>query len=82
MTKPLGHIPFEHLALEISADGIQVSPKEWLNGAWQKYGDLDPWTIKEQPLANRGRTFQLSHWLRTYDWVAGRGFENFSSWIE
>jgi len=81
MTKPLGPVPFEHLGLEISADGTRVSPMEWLNGRWQKYADLDPWTVDEQPLANRGKQFQLSHWLCTHDWVEGRGFENFSSWI-
>ena len=82
LTKPLGTNPFDHLGLEFGADGKRVVPTEWLNGKWQAYGDLDPWTVPEQPLVNRGKHFQLSHGRRVYDWVANRGFENFSSWIE
>jgi hypothetical protein len=82
LTKALGPNPFDHLGLEFSTDGKRITPTEWLNGKWQKYADLEPWTVPEQPLANRGKNFQLSHWLRVYDWVANRGFENFSSWIE
>jgi hypothetical protein len=81
-TKALGPNPFDYLGLEISADGKNASPTEWLNNAWQRYSEIPQWTVKERPLAERGKHFQLSRWLPTYDWVTGLGFKNFSSWIE
>lgn len=80
-TKLLGPNPFDNLGLEISADGTRAKPTEWKDGKWAYYSDLDPFAIHEQPEANRGQHLRLSHWLKVYDWVAGRGFDNFSSWI-
>jgi hypothetical protein len=79
--KASGNNPFDNLGVEISADGLRAKPTEWSNGAWRWYSDLDPFSILEQPVANRGKHLQLSHWLPVYDWVGNRGYENFSSWI-
>jgi hypothetical protein len=80
--KLLGPNPFDNLGFEISADGTRAKPTEWKNGKWCYYSDLEPFVIIQQPQANRGKHLRLSHWLPIYDWVANRGFENFSSWIE
>ena len=81
-TKPLGPDPLAHLGLQISADGKKGSPTVWDGQKWVFYSDLDPFDINEQPAAQRGKNLQLSHWFKTYDWVANDGFDNFSSWIE
>jgi MTH538 TIR-like domain (DUF1863) len=81
LTKPLGINPFDNLGAEISFDGAHLKPTEWKDGKWCFYCDLDPFSIIQQPDANKGLHLRLSHWLPVYDWVAGRGYENFSSWI-
>lgn len=81
LTKPLGPNPFDHLGLLIANDGKKGSPIVWDGSRWVYYSDLDAFTINEQPNDKRGKQFQLSHWLSVYDWVAGSGFNNFSSWI-
>ena len=81
LRKPLGINPFDNLGVEVSPDGTRATPTEWKDGKWVYYSDLDVFDIVEQPAANRGKHLSLSHWLPVYDWVAGDGFSNFSSWI-
>lgn len=81
LTKELGPNPFENLALEISADGTRAKPTEWKDGKWVYYTDLDPFTIPQQPETKRGKHLTLANWFPIYNWVANRGFDNFSSWI-
>jgi hypothetical protein len=80
-TKALGPNPFDFLGLRISADGKRATPTVGKNGQWIDYDDLSSFTVAERPIAERGKTFRLSHWLRTHDWVADDGFNNFTSWI-
>jgi|SRR5450756_1160329 len=80
-TKPLGHNPFDNLGLEISEDGTRAKPTEWKDGKWCYYSDLEPFAVSQQPQANRSKHLSLAHWLPVYDWVTGRGHENFKSWI-
>jgi len=80
-TKPLRPNPFDNLGLEISADGTRAKPTEWKQGKWVYYSDLDPFSVPLQPEGNRGKHLALSHWIPVNDWVAHRGFDNFSSWI-
>lgn len=81
LTKALGPNPFDHLGLLISDDGKKGSPIVWDGSRWVYYSDFDTFAINEQPMEKHGKQFQLSHWLTVYDWVAGNGFNNFSSWI-
>ena len=81
-TKPLGPDPLANLGLQIGADGKRGNPTEWDGQKWVFYSDLDPFDISEQSAVQRGKNLQLSHWLKTYDWVGNDGFNNFSSWIE
>ena len=79
--KSPGPSPFDAVGVEVNADGTGVKPTEWKNGKWVYYSDLQPFKVLQQPQANRGKHFSLSHWLPVYDWVANKGFDNFSSWI-
>ena len=81
LTKPLGPNPFDNLGAEISQDGVKATPTEWKDEKWIYYTDLDPFTVSQQPVANRGRHLPLSHWLSVYDWVADNGYNTFSNWI-
>jgi len=81
MYKELGSNPFDNLGLKIDGEGTMAKPTEWKNGKWSYYSDLDPFSVPQQPEANRGKHLRLSHWLPVYDWVANRGYDNFNSWI-
>jgi hypothetical protein len=80
-TKSLGPNPFDYLALSIDATGTRAQPMEYRDGVWRNYRDLDAFGVTLRPVSERGHAFNLSHWLPIYDWVAGRGRENFSTWI-
>lgn len=76
-----GPNPFDYLGLRISANGCTGTPMIWNGQAWVAYVDLGTFGIHQQPAEKRGKFFQLSHWLPTYDWVVDRGFDNFANWI-
>ena len=79
---PLGVNPFDHLALQISADGMTGTPILWNGTAWVNYTDIGPFTFTQRPESERGQAFKLLHWWKTYDWVADDGYNNFETWIE
>ena len=80
LSKEPGPNPFDSLGLQIDDAGIRATPTEWKDGKWNYYSDLDPFLVPEQPEPNREH-LRLSHWFPAYDWVAGRGYDNFSKWI-
>lgn len=80
-TKPLGPTPLDYMGLLISEDGLKGTPTVWNGAEWVFYSDVETFSLNEQPLAKRAKNFQLSHWCRTYDWIADRGYDNFKSWI-
>jgi len=82
LAKALGPNPFDYLGLEVGSDGKRAKPTEWKGDKWIYYPDLGAFGISEQPINNRGKNLQLSHWLPVYDWAAGKGFDNFTSWIQ
>ncbi len=79
--KSLGPDPLDHLGLQVSDDGRKGRPTVWDGQKWIFYSDLDPFDLNGQPAQIRGKNWQLSHWFRTYDWVADGGYHNFGSWI-
>jgi len=81
LVKPQGPNPFLYLGLQISADGKTGTPTVWNGSQWVYYPDMGAFAINEQSNEKRGKNFQLSTWLRTYDWVADNGFTNFGTWI-
>jgi len=80
-TKAAGPNPFDYLAVSISQDGTQATPMVWSGSQWVTYSHVGAYSIAAQPPENRGRGLKLSHWYHTYDWIADRGYDNFSSWI-
>jgi hypothetical protein len=76
-----GPNPFDHLGLEVSADGRTGTPTVWDGQKWVYYSDLQAFSINEQPTHMRAQNLQLKNWLRTYDWVADDGFNNFARWV-
>jgi hypothetical protein len=81
LTKPLGPNPFDWLTLNISQSGSQAHPWLWDGTRWITYPDLSAFGVLQRPEGERGQAYKLSHWYRTYNWVADRGYENFSTWI-
>lgn len=80
-TKALGPNPFEHLGLQISADGTTGTPTVWSGSQWVYYQDIEKFPIQQQPIDRRGKHLQLTTWLPTYDWVGNDGFNNFGNWV-
>lgn len=81
LIKQLGPNPFDYIGLRISTDGKRATPLVGKNGQWVDYDELGSFSMAERPTAEYGKSYRLSHWLRTYDWVANDGFNNFTSWI-
>src|SRR3989339_55723 len=82
-TKVYGANPFEYLGVQYSADGTDLTFFEWENSAWQKYADIDGYTLKTpRPREQWGQFYQLTKWHRLYDWVGDNGYNNFASWVE
>lgn len=79
--KVQGPNPFDHLGLEISADGLRGTPTIWNGTQWVYYQDLGAFQIGQQSSDRRGKHLQLSTWLSTYDWVTDNGYDNFGNWI-
>jgi len=79
--KPPGPDPFNNLAFEFNADGTVAKPVEWMNGGWYYFSDLDPYTTSQRQEVQRGKSFRLTQWCVTYDWVEDSGYKNFDSWI-
>ena len=77
-----GPNPFDHLALLFDSTGRIAIPFEWTNQSWVKYTDLDSFAVSERPQSEKDNIFQLSRWLRVYDWISDRGFSNFETWID
>jgi hypothetical protein len=81
LTKNLGPNPFANLGLVIADDGVTARPTEWKDGKWVYYSDLDSFKVAKQTAANIGKNLPLTTWFPIYDWVAGKGYENFQTWI-
>lgn len=81
IVKVQGPNPFDYLGLEVSADGRAGTPTRWDGKQWVYYTDLGRFPINEQPQDKRGKNLQLKTWLRTYDWIADNGFDNFGKWV-
>ena len=80
-TKSLGPNPLEYLGLEISVDGKKGSPVVWDGQKWVYLTEVDPYNFKTAFTSHLGNILQLTHWFKTYDWVANEGYNNFNSWI-
>ncbi|MHB8127660.1 MAG: TIR domain-containing protein [Mobilitalea sp.] len=82
LTKSLGQNPFEYLAIEYSNDGTKLYLKEYKNGEWVSYDNLDGWSVSNTNQSNWGKAFKLSTYYKVYDWVSDNGYTNFGNWID
>jgi hypothetical protein len=80
-TKPPGPNPFDHLAFQLTEDGLKAKPTEWRDGKWVWYSDLEPFAKPSWANVKPGTNYQLSHWVPVYDWTANDGYNNFGKWI-
>lgn len=80
-TKTSGPNPLEHMAISVSDDGLTGQFTEWNGSQWAWYQDLEKFSLNQQPTQLRGKSLRLTHWFKTYDWIADSGYENFSTWI-
>ncbi|WP_438480860.1 TIR domain-containing protein [Oleiharenicola lentus] len=81
-TKAAGANPFSHLGYTYSVDGWDLSLWELVNGTWVAYPDHSGYRLKTQaPLEKRGKGYALTDSATSYDWVANKGYENFSDWV-
>lgn len=81
-TKPNGPNPFNNLAIEFSADGNTAKPVEWIGAKWSFSSDFEPYQVSQRPVDQRGKSYRLTRWCKTYDWIQDDGYDNFDSWIE
>lgn len=76
----LGSDPFDFLGFFIDAQGNLNNYQEHDGIKWITYTDFYPEKRNfDRQYWNNG--YKLSNWVKCYDWVAGDGFNNFSSWI-
>lgn len=81
--KALGPNPFDFVGVKYSSDGKTATLIEWLNKKWVDYDKIDgsaTFTVNVGT-ARRGKGFKLSELFKLYDWDAGKGYDNFSSWL-
>lgn len=81
--KALGPNPFDFVGVKYSSDGKTATLIEWLDGKWVDYDKIDGSAIYTVNVGSdrRGKGFKLSELFKLYDWDAGKGYDNFSSWL-
>jgi len=83
-TKPLGPNPFEYVGVTYSDDGKTGTLWEKNGSTWTKYERIDgsaTFSVQAGP-EHRGKSYNLSHFYRIYDWVANDGYNSFSGWLK
>lgn len=83
LTKTPGPNPLKYLGVRFSKSGITRTLKHWKDGEWKEYDEIGGTASYEgDAVAAKycGRFFQFSDLSPVYDWVANKGYENFSDW--
>ncbi|GHC43005.1 TIR domain-containing protein [Ulvibacter litoralis] len=80
-TKSNGNNPLFYLGYSFDNTGKKLSLHNYIQNEWQKYTDLDGWTVKEVAESNRNKIFRLSTDYSIYDWIKDDGYNNFDKWI-
>ena len=81
-TFPLGKNIFDYLGFYINADGTKLTYYEHDGVEWKVYQDLAPKVLVNMGKQFWGRGYKLSDWVNVYDWQAGDGYTNFSTWLD
>lgn len=81
--KALGPNPFDYVGVRYSSDGKTATLIEWLDGKWVDYDKIDGSATYAVNVGadRRGKGLKLSALFKVYDWDAGKGYDNFSSWL-
>jgi hypothetical protein len=78
----MGPNPFDYLALAPNLFAPEkLTPYEWNGYEWVRYEDADLIPKSAHPLLRLDQPVQLSKLFPLYDWVLGRGKDNFSTWV-
>lgn len=80
-TKAKGENPFEYLRLTFSQDGKHVSLSEWSDGKWIEYEDLSGFACSEVGAKWKGKSVQLSEFVKVHDWTDDDGYKNLGTWV-
>lgn len=82
-TKVPGPNPFERLAVQVSEDGLSVTPLVFGNNGWTTFPEMPRWKLgRAANPGHWGKIVQLSTFgIPTYRWVADDGYNNFASWV-
>jgi hypothetical protein len=78
-----GPNPFDFLGVVFSQDGQTGTFREWNGSDWVDYTEIDGSATFSTNVVQqwRGGGWRLSHWFKTYDWVAEDGYNNFATWV-
>ena len=80
-TKSNGNNPLYYLGYSFDKTGKKLSLHNYIQGKWQKYSDLEGWTVKEVAESNRNKIFRLSTIYSIYDWIKDDGYNKFDKWV-
>jgi hypothetical protein len=83
-TKGFGPNPLSYLGITFSDSGLTATIYELINEEWLLYTEVDgraSWRLAQPRNRYRGQGFQLTDLFPTYDWVADKGYDNFSEWV-
>ncbi len=76
-----GRNPFDFLGFTVSTDGNKLTFQEHNGTDWGIYQDLSP-KIVNWGSQYWGKGYKFSAWVPCFDWIAGDGYNNFSTWVE
>lgn len=80
-TVAAGTNPFAYLGAEIREETLFFKEFNGLNWVWSS--DVKSMPVKDVAYKLAGRTnFTFDQLFSTYDWVANKGYDNLSSWVE
>jgi hypothetical protein len=80
-TKNNGNNPLYYLGYSFDKTGKKLSLHNYIQGKWQKYSDLEGWSVKEVAESNRNKIFRLSTIYSIYDWIKDDGYNKFDKWV-
>jgi|TARA_B110000037_G_C17095798_1_gene495943 hypothetical protein len=80
-TKNNGNNPLYYLGYSFDKTGKKLSLHNYIQGKWQKYSDLEGWSVKEVAESSRNKIFRLSTIYSIYDWIKDDGYNKFDKWV-
>ncbi|MFY9222918.1 MAG: TIR domain-containing protein [Blastocatellia bacterium] len=81
-TKASGPNPLDFIALKFNTTGNKAEVLEFRNSRWQEFQLLPSISFSKIISNLSGKTCKLSDLFVVYDWIAEKGYINFSKWVE